>query len=114
MNLFVYGTLKKDHVTDDFYIYGRLYQVSSWFPGAKTGGYRDKIWGQLTKVTGEDLEYLDRYEGCPHLFNRKIVRAYNRQGLFAGMAYVYEYSGDIKDFDQIGGWKNENSNYNRS
>ena len=119
--IFVYGTLRKQMVSDmhhllarhcdyfsDGVMRGRLYEVCS-YPGAiESGDTNDKVSGELYKMHDPKLVLarLDEYEECsdifpmPHEYSRKPV-AIELSGGDSVVAWVYLYNHDVSKLQQI-------------
>lgn len=85
-DVFVYGTLKgmhERHPTTKFlgkaFTTGKYTLWDGGFPSATEDGekfpdFLGHIKGELHEVTAEELIHLDRYEGHPEHFERKIIK----------------------------------------
>ncbi len=81
--LFVYGTLMRGqtnaHLLNGAHFIGpaktkpgyRLHDMG-WYPAMVLGG-SGIVSGELYQVSKADLIHLDRYEGCPELYERGLV-----------------------------------------
>lgn len=100
--LFTYGTLMDSEKESDSYVFGSLYDLGN-FPGIKLTG-NNMIPGQVIEVTDEELEALDMYEGCPFLYSRKKIIAYDKNLDSKDEVWIYEYNGDIEKYSEISRW----------
>lgn len=103
VQLFVYGTLKKDypnhplmdgseflgiHVTDPEYTMFHL----RGYPGVIRKG-DTSIVGEVWKVPTSILDRLDRFEGHPYLFARtKLKETFRGKPLYA---YIYQHNEEV-------------------
>jgi len=98
INVFVYGTLKSGHgnnrlLRDSLFVgedetVNDQFDLRCWgaFPAVYLGG-TTSIKGELYSVTEEVfLERLDRLEGYPHLYDRRIISL--KSGVEAWMYYI--------------------------
>lgn len=99
MKLFTYGTLTADHFTmgnaefidkvktDDEYFKGQ----TDWYPFLLEGPEKfiDNIYGNLWEIPEEDFKEIDRYEGAPTLFYRKLieVKSLTNEDTFTAWCY---------------------------
>ena len=78
--VFVYGTLKKGYSNH------QLFKQAEFLAHATTSGImlnlgafpaiingKARVFGELYKITPEILAFLDRLEGHPHFYERKLV-----------------------------------------
>lgn len=96
--VFTYGTLRRSasngrmmetrsNYVGTTRINGKIYRVSSWYPGLRRDGFRNTdpftsegptVEGDVFEITNESLpSSLDSYEGYPHLYDRTLVETEN-------------------------------------
>lgn len=93
--VFVYGTLKRGHgnhrLLKDSKFLGEasiksdMYSLGA-FPAISGKGERE-AYGEVFEVDEPTMERLDRLEGYPHFYNRKVVETQH------GTAWVYYIEG---------------------
>lgn len=119
--VFVYGTLKKGHgnhgliagfinVDHSKYtgenkfvghdkILGRIYSLGG-FPGLKE--HPDgKVHGEVYEVDAPTLERLDRLEGHPHMYERRLIETVEGKKVWT---YFYNGNVDNRHFIRSGIW----------
>ena len=118
--LFVYGTLRKDCVTESAvslmrtatYVgpatyRGKMYLLQT-YPGAVPSAHtRDVVYGELYRGVSEHLlEHIDAYEECssafptPHEYERVLQTVQHADGTSL-LAWVYVYAGPTKKLQRI-------------
>ncbi|MBM7573359.1 gamma-glutamylcyclotransferase family protein [Aquibacillus albus] len=104
--VFVYGTLRLNENNHHFlkqaelvakkcWIYGKLYDVGCGYPAVTTGDNQTRVYGELYKVTDQELAQLDILEdyeenGNNNEYERIEQTVFTETGTFS--AYVYIYS----------------------
>lgn len=118
-HVFVYGTLLSKganpasnmvgaEVVTGGQIPGSIYDLG-WYPGYKLSTITDDtpsiVKGELIRVTEEDMDRLDSYEGVPDLYRRAQTTVETDNGEFVP-AYVYVYNGNVHNDDLVldGDW----------
>lgn len=82
--VFVYGTLrnkvggdpvgKHTYTVHPFFMFDGMYPVVSDYSVDKNqDNYRARVRGQLFRISFAELSRLDKYEGYPQLYTRKMV-----------------------------------------
>ena len=108
--LFVYGSLRKhgshNHLLQDvpsvgsFYTYGFLYLID-WYPGLILNMQTDidkkvqKVYGDVYRVTPEQMKKLDKYEG--ETYHREWISVFDdHEQSIQAQTYIYNQSVENK------------------
>ena len=105
--LFIYGVFRDasnpilgDYIfCDRGYVCGGLWKVDKFYPGFKKEPHIGKVWGDLILVDKEIFLELDKFEGVEY----RRVKIWTSLG---EESWIYEWKGDVKEFELInsGDW----------
>ena len=105
--VFVYGTLKKGYSNHQLLkqaeleckgtINGIMLNLGA-FPAIING--RATVFGEMYRVTPEILAFLDRLEGHPHFYERKLVDVLDLEELHETSAWCYFLSKGAQEYYQ--------------
>ena len=138
--IFVYGTLKSGHgnnllldnakliETEAYLIDHKMYNVHDAFPAIvpiNVGEERTNvILGEVYQVTDSIMDSVNKLEGYPGWYKRKMIVYVDSKGISIGMAYVYYfenkedigynvYEQDVRSYKSwdIYSWWNDRTRY---
>lgn len=112
-HIFVYGSLRRGQGANYMMldrsefshtdtIDGASLYALGWYPGVKLDGSESVVHGDVYRINDASImDDLDRYEGCPTLFKRRIVKTTKETEV-----YVYEYAGTVLETQRVrsGDW----------
>lgn len=120
--VFVYGSLREGFGNHEYYLSNatridgtyvldgaRMYSFGA-FPGVVLGGSAT-VKGEVYLVNSDELEALDRLEGVPYMYVRKVCRV--RCGGSARNVFVYLYARDCSGCPLVpsGDWADRRTRY---
>lgn len=113
IHLFVYGTLRPHFRSEWGQMMlegavnigagstpGVMYDLGA-FPAVVFAEGSDRVFGDVLRISEKQLPQLDRYEGHPHLFERREVTVLTTNGEMQCQAYEWAYPKKFSEGEKV-------------